>query len=190
MADVKVSALTTLAGSLADVDLFHVVDDPTGTPLSRKVTALSIKNYATGSAGTIWTQDANNVSISGGDIDDVVIGATTPVNGTFTALRAVTNLRVGSSSVLLNDTTGSDTNIVSGTAGTSGNLVQWNADGDAVDSSIVAGNVVVDSDITNMVESDTTGVTGADAITNIISLTQAEYDAITPDSATLYVITS
>jgi len=38
--------------------------------------------------------------------------------------------------------------------------------------------------------SDPTGVTGADAITNIISLTQAEYDAITPDASTFYVITS
>jgi len=46
------------------------------------------------------------------------------------------------------------------------------------------------SDISLMVESDVTGVTGADAITNIISLTQAEYDAIvTPDVATLYIIT-
>lgn len=39
------------------------------------------------------------------------------------------------------------------------------------------------------VSSDPTGITGADAITNIVSLTQAEYDAIgTPDAATLYVI--
>ena len=45
------------------------------------------------------------------------------------------------------------------------------------------------ADIANMVESDPTGVTGADAITNIISLTTAEYGAITPDAATLYVIT-
>ena len=36
--------------------------------------------------------------------------------------------------------------------------------------------------------SDPTGVTGADAITNVMSLTQAEYDAITPDASTLYVI--
>lgn len=35
----------------------------------------------------------------------------------------------------------------------------------------------------------TTGVTGADQVTNIISLTQAEYDAITPDASTIYVIT-
>lgn len=37
---------------------------------------------------------------------------------------------------------------------------------------------------------DPTGVTGADQITNIMSLTQAEFDAIgTPNASTLYVIT-
>lgn len=45
------------------------------------------------------------------------------------------------------------------------------------------------SDIANMVESDTTGVTGADAVTNMMSLTQAEYDAITPNASTFYIIT-
>ena len=45
------------------------------------------------------------------------------------------------------------------------------------------------SDIALMVESDVTGAIGADAVTNIISLTQAEYDAITPDASTLYLIT-
>ena len=41
------------------------------------------------------------------------------------------------------------------------------------------------------VKSDATGVSGADQITNMISLTQAEYDAIvSPDAATFYVITA
>lgn len=40
-----------------------------------------------------------------------------------------------------------------------------------------------------LVKSDPTGVTGADVVTNVISLTQAEYDAITPDSSTFYIIT-
>ena len=41
-----------------------------------------------------------------------------------------------------------------------------------------------------MVLSDTTVATGADAVTNIVSLTQAEYNAIgSPDAATLYLIT-
>lgn len=40
------------------------------------------------------------------------------------------------------------------------------------------------------VSSDTTGVTGADQVTNMISLTQAEYDAIVTKSAsTFYLIT-
>jgi hypothetical protein len=38
------------------------------------------------------------------------------------------------------------------------------------------------------VSSNTTGVTGADQITNMMSMTQAEYDAITPNASTFYVI--
>ena len=65
---------------------------------------------------------------------------------------------------------------------------------DATDYATAAQGALADSatqpaDIALMVESDVTGVTGADAITNIISLTQAEYDAITPDAATVYLIT-
>lgn len=53
-----------------------------------------------------------------------------------------------------------------------------------------ASTAYVQGEIADMVVSDPTGVTGADAITNIISLTQAEYDAIgAPDAATLYIIT-
>ena len=43
---------------------------------------------------------------------------------------------------------------------------------------------------TDFVRSDVTCITGADAVTNIVSLTQAEYDAIgTPNPSTLYIIT-
>jgi len=49
--------------------------------------------------------------------------------------------------------------------------------------------VVTALGLDNVVESDPTGVTGADAITNMMSLTQAEYDAIvTPNASTFYVI--
>ena len=44
------------------------------------------------------------------------------------------------------------------------------------------------ADIANMVESDVSSTAGASAITNIMSLTQAQYDAITPNASTLYVI--
>ena len=44
--------------------------------------------------------------------------------------------------------------------------------------------------VEDYVQSDPTGVTGADAITNCMSLTTAEYAAIgTPNATTLYYIT-
>jgi len=62
--------------------------------------------------------------------------------------------------------------------------------GAEIDASVaLADTATQPSDIALMVESDVTGVTGADAVTNIISLTQAEYDAVTPDAATVYLIT-
>ena len=40
----------------------------------------------------------------------------------------------------------------------------------------------------NAVVSNTEGIAGANKITNLVSLTQAEYDAITPDETTLYIV--
>jgi hypothetical protein len=44
MADKKVTQLTDLGDGLAAVDLFHVVDDPSGTPINKKIAAEDVFN--------------------------------------------------------------------------------------------------------------------------------------------------
>lgn len=66
------------------------------------------------------------------------------------------------------DVTGSDTAIVSGTAGTNGNVAMWNADGDLVDGSQVAANLLVSGDIGTTVQGydvDTLKADVADTLT-------------------------
>ena len=44
MADKKITQLTDLGDGLASVDLFHIVDDPSGTPINKKITAEDVFN--------------------------------------------------------------------------------------------------------------------------------------------------
>ena len=81
MADKKVTQLTDLGDGLAAVDLFHVVDDPSGTPINKKITAEDVVNNIPSWLGLNSTSQAITGDGSTSSAIDIT-SAVTEVNAT------------------------------------------------------------------------------------------------------------
>jgi len=75
MADKKITQLTDLGDGLASVDLFHVVDDPSGTPINKKITAEDVFNNIPTWIGL----NSTSQSITGDGSTSTAIEVTNPV---------------------------------------------------------------------------------------------------------------
>ena len=62
MADKKVTALSDLGTGIAGEDLLHVIDDPSGTPVNKKVSVSNVLNNLPDYLG--FAQSAEAVSFS------------------------------------------------------------------------------------------------------------------------------
>jgi len=133
MADKKITQLTDLGTALAGVDLFHVVDDPSGTPINKKVSASNIFNYIPTWLGL--AQTSQSITADGSSATAInVTTAVTEINATSaTHSGALADGTAGQIKMILNTST-SGTNAITITPANlaGGSTITLNAPGESV----------------------------------------------------------
>ena len=112
MADKKITALTDLGDALATADLFHVVDDPSGTPINKKIAAEDVFNNIPSFLGL--KQTSQSITADGSTNTAVnVTTAITEINATSaTHAAAMADGSDGQIKTIINTSTSGTNNIV------------------------------------------------------------------------------
>ena len=132
MADKKITALTDLGTALADADLFHVVDDPSGTPINKKISAANVFNNIPTFLGLAQASEAITADASSQVAN--ITSAVTEVNATS----AVGNLSLadgaeGQIKTFINvSTSGTNNVVITPTNLRGGTTITLNAEGETV----------------------------------------------------------
>jgi hypothetical protein len=133
MADKKVTQLTDLGDALDTADLFHVIDDPSGTPINKKISAENVFNNIP--SWIALKQTAQTITASGSSQAADLTSAVTLIDAT--SATAPTTLAAASTDgqikTILNASTGG-TNAVTITPANfkQGTTVTLNAPGESV----------------------------------------------------------
>ena len=133
MADKKITALTDLGDALATADLFHVVDDPSGTPINKKIAAEDVFNNIPSFLGL--KQTSQSITADGSTNTAVnVTTAITEINATSaTHAAAMADGSDGQIKTIINVSTSGTNNIVITPANLRGSTtITLNAPGETV----------------------------------------------------------
>ena len=133
MADKKITALTDLGDALATADLFHVVDDPSGTPINKKIAAEDVFNNIPSFLGLKQTSQSITADGSTNTAVDVT-SAITEINATSaTHAAAMADGSDGQIKTIINVSTSGTNNIVITPANLRGySTITLNAPGETV----------------------------------------------------------
>ena len=132
MADKKITALPDLGTALADADLFHVVDDPSGTPINKKISAANVFNNIPSFLGLAQASEAITADASSQVAN--ITSAVTEVDATS----AVGNLSLadgaeGQIKTFINvSTSGTNNVVITPTNLRGGTTITLNAEGETV----------------------------------------------------------
>ena len=105
MADKKITALTDLSTGVAGADLLHVIDDPTGTPINKKISVTDLINNLPSFIG--FSNSVENIT----DGIQAAVGITTALtllasSGTNTATTLADGTIIGQIKVIVHDVDG------------------------------------------------------------------------------------
>ena len=132
MADKKITALTDLGTALADADLFHVVDDPSGTPINKKISAANVFNNIPTFLGLAQASEAITADASSQVAN--ITSAVTEVDATSaTGALSLADGAEGQIKTFINvSTSGTNNVVITPTNLRGGTTITLNAEGETV----------------------------------------------------------